>query len=89
RRHVLRASGTLQLPHGMQASAILDLRSSLPFNPASNIDINKDGYAQDIPLGVDYRSGCRGLNMGAINAFRGSFNLAPVSSVACPGYQDI
>ena len=89
RRHVLRASGTMQLPYGLQASAILDLRSSLPFNPATNIDINKDGYAADVPPGVPFRSGCRDLNLSAVNAFRGTFNLQPVSTVACSGYQDI
>jgi outer membrane receptor protein involved in Fe transport len=89
RRHVLRTSGTVQLPWYMQLSAILDLRSSQPFNPATGVDINKDGFAIDVPPGVGFRSGCRDLNLAAVNAYRATFSLAPVSSVTCSGYQDI
>ena len=89
RRHVLRTSGTVQLPYEMQLSAILDLRSSQPFNPATNVDINKDTYAIDVPPGVGFRSGCRDLNLPAINTFRATYNLAPVATVTCSGYQDI
>ncbi len=89
RRHVLRASGTLQLPYNMQLSAILDLRSSQPFNPATTVDINKDGFAIDVPNGVGFRSGCRDMDLSAVNAYRATFGLSPVASVACPGYQDI
>jgi outer membrane receptor protein involved in Fe transport len=89
RRHVLRASGTLQLPYNLQLSAILDLRSSQPFNPATNVDINKDGFAIDVPNGVGFRSGCRDMDLSAINAYRATFGLSAAASVACPGYQDI
>jgi len=33
-------------------------------------------------------SGCRDLNLNAINAFRQSRNLAPVSEVECPGFMN-
>lgn len=88
RRNVLRASGTVQLPYDVELSAILDLRSSVPFDPGTTIDINHDGYTGDDPPGVAFRSGCRDLNLSAINAYRATFGLAAVSSVACPGYQD-
>ncbi len=39
-------------------------------NPTSSIDINDDGYAIDLPAGVTRFSGCRDLNLTAINAFR-------------------
>ena len=82
-------SGTVQLPWTVQLSAILDLRSSLPFNPGTTVDINKDGYAADVPSGVALRSGCRDLNLSAVNAYRATFGLAPVDTVACPSYQDV
>jgi outer membrane receptor protein involved in Fe transport len=88
RRNKLVMSGTLQLPWNMQASAILDVRSSVPFNPATSRDINNDGYPIDVPAGVAFRSGCRGMNLDAISAYRAGFNLPAVASVACPGYQD-
>ncbi|MGE5243550.1 MAG: TonB-dependent receptor [Betaproteobacteria bacterium] len=89
RRHRLVLSGIVQLPADVQLSAILDLRSSLPFNPATSIDLNHDGYTGDVPAGVGWRSGCRDLNLDALNAFRQSRGLAPVSSVQCPGYADL
>src|SRR5262249_55562694 len=63
--------------------------SSQPFNPATNVDINKDGFAIDVPNGVGFRSGCRDMDLGAINAYRATFGLPAVTSVACPTYQDI
>jgi outer membrane receptor protein involved in Fe transport len=89
RRHVLRASGTILLPYDMQLSAILDLRSSTPFNPATNVDINKDGFAIDLPPGVGFHSGCRDMDLTSVNNYRATFGLPSVSSVACPGYQDV
>jgi hypothetical protein len=89
RRHKLVMSGTYMLPWQMQVSAIIDLRTSQPFNPASSVDINKDGFSIDVPPGVDFRSGCRDLNLDAINAFRASRSLAAVTSVACSGYENV
>ncbi len=89
RRHRLVLSGIVQLPWDAQVSAILDLRSSLPFNPATSEDINHDGYTGDVPVGVGWRSGCRDLNVDAVNAYRQSKGLGPVSSVECPGYADL
>jgi len=88
RRNKLVVSGTVQLPWKMQVSAILDLRSSVPFNPATSRDINNDGYTIDIPVGVGFRTGCRDLNLTAVNAYRTANNLSAVDSVACPTYQD-
>jgi hypothetical protein len=89
RRHRLVASGIVQLPWEVQLSAIADFRSSLPMNPTSGIDINADGYATDIPAGVTRFSGCRDLNVTAINAFRQSRNLPAVSDVVCPGFANV
>ncbi|MFN8062457.1 MAG: TonB-dependent receptor [Vicinamibacterales bacterium] len=89
RRHRLVVSGIVQGPWGIQASAIGDLRSSLPMNPTSSLDLNADGYTIDLPAGVTRFSGCRDLNLSAINAFRQSRGLAPVSEVACPGFANV
>ena len=88
RRNKFVLSGTLQLPWNMQVSGIVDLRSSVPFNPATSRDINNDGYTIDTPVGVGVRSGCRDLNLAAVNTYRSGFGLPAVGSVACPGYQD-
>lgn len=91
RRHRLVVSGILQLPYGVQVSAIADFRSKLPFNPASSLDINKDGYSGDNPPGVAFRSGCGSLDINAINTFRASRSLAPVSDgdIACPSFMNV
>jgi outer membrane receptor protein involved in Fe transport len=89
RRHRLVASGIVALPGEMQVSAILDLRSSLPMNPTSGLDLNRDGYTGDIPAGVTRFSGCRGLNLDAINTFRTGRGLPAVSEVACPGFANL
>jgi len=89
RRQRLVTSAIVELPWQSQVSAILDLRSSLPFNPASSIDINKDGYPIDVPPGAAWRSGCRDLNLDAINAFRATQGRAAVTSVACPDYANL
>lgn len=89
RRHRLVVSGIVQLPWDLQASSIVDLRSSLPMNPTSNIDINRDGYAVDLPAGVTTWSGCRDLNLDAVNTFRQSRNLAAIGGVTCPGFANV
>ena len=89
RRHRLVVSGIVQLPFEMQVSAIGDFRSSLPFSPTSPFDLDGDGYTGDLPTGVEQSSGCRDLDLGAVNAYRRSRNLAEVSSVECPGFANL
>jgi outer membrane receptor protein involved in Fe transport len=89
RRHRLVTSGIVRLPYGVMASVIADFRSSLPMNPASSVDINRDGYAVDLPAGVSPGSGCRGLDIDAVNTYRQSRGLAAVSDVSCPGFANI
>jgi outer membrane receptor protein involved in Fe transport len=89
RRHRLVTSGIVQLPLDMQLSAIGDFRSSLPFNPTSSLDLNADGYTADVPAGVLPWSGCRGLDVGAVNTFRRSRNLTEVTTIDCSGFSNI
>ena len=90
RRHRLVVSGILALPGQAQVSAIGDFRSSLPFGPTSSLgDLNNDGYTGDLPAGVLPSSGCRSLNLDAINAVRTGRGLTPVSQVDCPGFANV
>lgn len=89
RRHRLVASGIVQLPGAVMTSVIADFRSSLPMNPVSSIELNADGYNNDLPAGVMPFSGCRGLNLDAVNAFRQARALAPAAEVQCPGFANV
>jgi hypothetical protein len=89
RRHRLVASGIVQMPYGILTSVIADFRSSLPMNPVSSLDLNQDGYANDLPAGVLPFSGCRDLDLAAVNGFRQARGLATVGEVECPGFANI
>jgi hypothetical protein len=89
RRQRMVTSGIVQLPGDVMVSAILDLRSALRFNPSTSLDLDGDGYTGDLPTGVMPGSGCRDLNLDAVNTFRASRNLAPVSDVQCPGFTNL
>jgi hypothetical protein len=99
RRQRLVASGILALPFDAQLSTIADFRSSLPFGPiTSGLDLNNDTLSgtsvsapanSDLPPGVMPMSGCRSLNLDAINAFRAARSLAAVSQVDCPTFVNV
>lgn len=90
RRHRLVTSGILQLPFESQVSAIADFRSSLPFGLSTPFDLNLDGYGSDLPPGVNNpSSGCRGLNVDAVNAFRSTRGLGQAGEVTCPGFANL
>jgi hypothetical protein len=91
RRHRVVASGILMLPSNIALSAVADYRSSLPFNPQTSNDLNADGYTGDLPAGVGFMTGCRSLNVDAINAFRQARALAATSNgdIACPTWVNV
>jgi outer membrane receptor protein involved in Fe transport len=89
RRHRLVTSGIFRLPADTQVSVIADFRSSLPFNPTSALDLNNDGYTIDLPAGVTPWSGCRDLNVDALNAFRTARGLSAVSQIDCPTWANV
>jgi hypothetical protein len=91
RRHRFVLSGIVQLPWEVQLSAIGDFRSPLPFIVHSGTDINRDTYANDLPPGVSYRSGCRDLNLTAVNAYRTAIGQASVSEddIDCPTFANV
>ncbi len=89
RRHRLVTSGIVQLPAGLQFSAIADFRSSLRFNPTTSLDLNADGYTGDLPAGILPGTGCRDMNLDAANTFRRSRGLTEVTTVDCPGFANV
>ena len=90
RRHRLVVSGIAQLPLESQVSIIGDFRSSLPFSPSSSAgDLNNDTLTGDLPAGVLPGSGCRDLNLDAINTFRRARNLTAVTEVDCPRFANV
>jgi len=89
RRHRLVTSGIVRLPFGVQMSAIGDFRSSLPFGPTTSLDLNNDGYTGDLPPGILPASGCRGLGLDGVNAFRRSRNLTEVTQVDCATFVNV
>jgi len=89
RRHRLVLSGIVALPGQIQISAIADFRSDLPFGPSSSVDLNGDGYTGDLPTGVIPGSGCRGLDIDAVNTYRSSRGQSPVTTVDCSGFANV
>ncbi len=90
RRHRLVVSGIVQLPAQAQVSLIGDFRSSLPFSPTSSLgDLNNDGYTGDLPAGLLPGTGCRGLNLDAVNSIRTGRGLTQVTKVDCPGFSNL
>jgi carboxypeptidase family protein/TonB-dependent receptor-like protein len=90
RRHRLVVSGIVQLPGQTQISAIGDFRSSLPFSPSSSLgDLNNDGYTGDLPAGILPGTGCRNLNLAAVNAVRTGRGQTAVTQVDCPGFSNV
>jgi hypothetical protein len=89
RRHRLVLSGIVQLPYDLQLSAIADFRSALPFSPTSSLNINNDGYNNDLPSGIVPWSGCRNLNLDAVNSARTSRALTAATEISCPGFSNI
>jgi hypothetical protein len=90
RRHRLVLSGIAALPADLQLSAIADFRSSLRFNPSASFgDLNNDGYVNDLPGGIMPGSGCRNLDVGAVNGARRARGLTEVTTVDCPGFANV
>jgi hypothetical protein len=86
RRHRLAISGMVQLPYGFQTSGVVRWQSDLPFNVTAGADLNRDALALDRPPNVTAFTGCRGLNLDDVNAYRALTNRAPVTDTACPDF---
>jgi Carboxypeptidase regulatory-like domain/TonB dependent receptor len=78
RRHVFVSSGTVDLPLKLTLGAIWTAKSSVPFS-ALSATFNADGAQQYVP-GTSRNQGNRNLSLGAVNAYRASLGLSPVTA---------
>ena len=78
RRHGLIASTSVQLPWRFMLGAIWTVRSSLPFG-AFIATTDADGVRAYVP-GTSRDQGNRNLNLNAVNAYRATLGLAPLTS---------
>lgn len=58
--HRVTLSGLYSAPWGINLSGIYRYRSGLPYNEWSGRDLNGDGFAMDLPAGVDHVNSRRG-----------------------------
>jgi len=78
RRNVIVASGTVDLPFKLTLGAIWTAKSSVPFS-ALAAAFNADGTQQYVP-GTSRNQGNRNLNLAAVNAYRATQGLTPVTA---------
>jgi hypothetical protein len=78
RRNSIVASGTVNLPWSLTLGAIWTARSSVPFS-ALAATFNADGTQQYVP-GTSRNQGNRDLNLAAVNAYRATQGLSPVTA---------
>ena len=81
RRQALSVSVIAPLPLGIQLATIVSLRNGNPWDVTAGVDLDRDGNNQDRPAGLQKNSGGTEseTNLGFINAFRQSRNLAPIT----------
>jgi hypothetical protein len=86
RRHSLVASGVVTAPFDIQVGAVWTYRSNLPFNAVAGRDLNADTFVTDFVPGTSRNQGNRDLDLGLVNAWRASLNLAPISAIDSTRY---
>jgi hypothetical protein len=89
RRHRLTLSGIAQLWYGIQVSGILRYQSSLAVNITAGRDLNGDGITNDRPPGITRNTGCRDLDLGAVNAYRQANRLSAVNEFFCGSFMAV
>ena len=78
RRHNLIASTSVQLPWRFTLGAFWTLRSSLPFSAIEAVT-DADGIHPYVP-GTSRNQGNRDLSLAAVNAYRATLGLAPLTA---------
>ena len=82
RKHTLVASGSARLPYSVTFGAVWTLRSALPFDASSGVDLTGDGVVDLVPgvttnmAGRDTDGTSRLLEL--VNAWRAVRNLGPI-----------
>lgn len=81
RRHALSVSVIAPLPWQIQLATIVSLRSGNPWDITAGVDLDRDGNNQDRPAGLVKNAGGTksDANLAAINGFRQSRGLAPIT----------
>ena len=84
RRHRFVASADFGLGFlGMRMSGVYEFATHIPFNITTGTDDNLDGITSDRPPGVGRNTG-PDASLDAINAYRASHGLTPVTSLSAP-----
>ena len=83
RRNSIVASGTVNLPWNFILGMIWTARSSVPFS-ALAATFNADGTQQYV-LGTSRNQGNRNLDLAAVNAYRATLGLSPVTASMIDG----
>jgi hypothetical protein len=79
RRHAAVASGSVQLPWDVTLGVVWTARSQVPWTATAGKDLNKDGFTTDLVPGTTRNAGSRNLDLDAVNAWRATNGLAPVT----------
>jgi hypothetical protein len=79
RRHAVVASGSFLFPAGFTLGVVWTGRSPLPWSATAGRDLNRDGFNTDLVPGTTRNAGSRDLDLAAVNAWRATNGLAPVS----------
>lgn len=85
RRHTLVSSGAIQMPADITVGGVWTLRSSMPFSARAGRDLNSDGATTDYVPGTTRNQGNRGLDLGAVNAWRAANALGAVPASQIDG----
>jgi outer membrane receptor for Fe3+-dicitrate len=83
RRHRAVLSGIVDVYRGIQVSGIVQYQSSLPLDVTAGRDLNLDGLANDRPGDIGINDGCRGVDLGIVNAYRAANGAASVDGITC------
>jgi hypothetical protein len=95
RKHTLVASGSARLPYELTVGAVWTIRTALPFDATSGVDLTGDGVADLVPgvttnmAGRD-KEGTEKL-LGLVNAWRQVRNMAaiPLSQIESSNYNRV
>lgn len=79
RRHALVLSGSVLLPFDVTLGAVWTARSQLPWTATAGRDVNADGFNTDLVPGTTRNAGSRTLDLSAVNAWRASNGVVPIS----------
>jgi len=81
RRHAVVGSGSVLLKYDFTLGLLWTYRSQLPWTATAGKDLNNDLFTTDLVPGTTRNSGSRDLNLDAVNAWRATNGLAPITHI--------